>query len=76
MLTPFTSTDSAYSFREGERCLLPVDRKRTALKEVTQEEDSEANALGGNCSSDVSASCWLANGVTNCPIATEILRVY
>jgi hypothetical protein len=53
-----------------------VDRKRTALKEVTQEEDSEANALGGNCSSDVSASCWLANGVTNCPIATEILRVY
>ncbi|KAG1773002.1 OPT oligopeptide transporter protein-domain-containing protein [Suillus occidentalis] len=54
--------NSAYSFREGERCLLPVDRKRTALKEVTQEEDSEANALGGNCSSDLQRSY----GSTDC----------
>lgn len=42
MLTPFTSTDSAYCFfREGERCYQqssPLNKKRNALKEVLQED--------------------------------------
>lgn len=44
---PTQDTPSLEKVKDVITRVLPVNKKRTAMKEVLQEEDSEANALGG-----------------------------